>query len=96
MALRRALVLVATSLAAFTATLDNTVVAVALRDIQRDLGSGVAELQGIVTAYTVTLAALLLTGGTRPAGRAGHPGGALPRTRAASQGDRRGEPPRAK
>lgn len=64
MALRRALVLVATSLAAFTATLDNTVVAVALRDVQRDLGSGVAELQGIVTAYTVALAALLLTGGT--------------------------------
>jgi DHA2 family methylenomycin A resistance protein-like MFS transporter len=63
-ALRRVLVLVATSLAAFTATLDNTVVAVALRDIQRDLGSGVAELQGIVTAYTVALAALLLTGGT--------------------------------
>ena len=62
--LRRPLVLVATSLAAFTATLDNTVVAVALRDIQADLGAGVAELQGVVTAYTVALAALLLTGGT--------------------------------
>ncbi len=62
--LRRPLVLVATSLAAFTATLDNTVVAVALRDIQSDLGAGVAELQGVVTAYTVALAALLLTGGT--------------------------------
>jgi EmrB/QacA subfamily drug resistance transporter len=61
---RRALVLVATSLAAFTATLDNTVVAVALRDVQADLGAGVAELQGVVTAYTVALAALLLTGGT--------------------------------
>ena len=61
---RRALVLVATSLAAFTATLDNTVVAVALRDLQRDLEAGVAELQGVVTAYTVALAALLLTGGT--------------------------------
>lgn len=61
---RRPLVLVATSLAAFTATLDNTVVAVALRDIQSDLGAGVAELQGVVTAYTVALAALLLTGGT--------------------------------
>ncbi len=61
---RRALVLVATSLAAFTATLDNTVVAVAIRDIQADLGAGVAQLQGIVTAYTVALAALLLTGGT--------------------------------
>ncbi len=56
--------LAATSLAAFTATLDNTVVAVALRDLQRDLDAGVAELQGVVTAYTVALAALLLTGGT--------------------------------
>jgi MFS family permease len=62
--LRRPLVLVATSVAAFTATLDNTVVAVALRDLQADLGAGVAELQGVVTAYTVALAALLLTGGT--------------------------------
>ena len=54
----------ATSLASFTATLDNTVVAVALRDIQSDLGAGVSGLQGVVTAYTVALAALLLTGGT--------------------------------
>jgi DHA2 family methylenomycin A resistance protein-like MFS transporter len=61
---RRRLVLVATCLASFTATLDNTVVAVALRDIQRDLGAGVSGLQGVVTAYTVALAALLLTGGT--------------------------------
>ncbi len=61
---RPALVLVATSLAAFTATLDNTVIAVALRDVQADLGAGVAQLQGVVTAYTVALAALLLTGGT--------------------------------
>ncbi|GAC1440930.1 MAG: MFS transporter [Mycobacteriales bacterium] len=53
----------ATCLASFTATLDNTVVAVALRDIQSDLGAGVAGLQGVVTAYTVALAALLLTGG---------------------------------
>jgi DHA2 family methylenomycin A resistance protein-like MFS transporter len=60
---RGRLVLIATSLAAFTATLDNTVVAVALRDIQSDLGSGVTGLQGVVTAYTVTLAALLLAGG---------------------------------
>lgn len=60
---RPSLVLVATSLAAFTATLDNTVVAVALRDVQRDLGAGVSGLQGVVTAYTVALAALLLTGG---------------------------------
>lgn len=61
---RPRLVLFATALAAFTATLDNTVVAVAIRDLQEDLGAGVAQLQGIVTAYTVALAALLLTGGT--------------------------------
>lgn len=61
---RRGLVLVATCLASFTATLDNTVVAVALRDIQSDLGAGVSGLQGVVTAYAVALAALLLTGGT--------------------------------
>lgn len=60
----RALVLVATSLAAFTATLDNTVVAVALVDLQADLKAGVSALQGVVTAYTVALAALLLSGGT--------------------------------
>jgi DHA2 family methylenomycin A resistance protein-like MFS transporter len=60
---RPGLVLLATSLAAFTATLDNTVVAVALRDMQADLDSSVLGLQGIVTAYTVALAALLLAGG---------------------------------
>lgn len=60
---RASLVLVATSLAAFTATLDNTVVAVALRAMQQDLGASVPGLQGVVTAYTVSLAALLLVGG---------------------------------
>lgn len=60
----RGLVLLATSLAGFVATLDNTVVAVALVDMQADLDAGVAQLQGVVTAYTVALAALLLTGGT--------------------------------
>jgi EmrB/QacA subfamily drug resistance transporter len=63
-AAQRGLVLAATALAGFTATLDNTVVAVALVDMQDDLQAGVAELQGVVTAYTVALAALLLTGGT--------------------------------
>jgi DHA2 family methylenomycin A resistance protein-like MFS transporter len=60
---RGPLVLLATSLAAFTATLDNTVVAVALRDVQADLGSSVLGLQGVVTAYTVALGGLLLAGG---------------------------------
>ena len=61
---RSRLLLAGACLAAFTTTLDNTVVAVALRDVQRDLGGGIAGLQGTVTAYTVALAALLLTGGT--------------------------------
>jgi MFS family permease len=52
--------LVVTSVMAFTAALDNTVVAVALRDLLADLGSSVLGLQGVVTAYTVTMAALLL------------------------------------
>jgi MFS family permease len=60
----RPLVLVATSLAGFTATLDNTVVAVAVVDLQADLGVGVTELQGVVTAYTVALAGAAATGGT--------------------------------
>lgn len=60
---RSSWVLLATSLAAFTATLDNTVVAVALRAMQQDLGASVPGLQGVVTAYTVTLASLLLVGG---------------------------------
>jgi DHA2 family methylenomycin A resistance protein-like MFS transporter len=60
---RAPLVLVATSLAAFTATLDNTVVAVALHSMQEDLQASVTGLQGVVTAYTVALAALLLAGG---------------------------------
>lgn len=63
MPLRRVLVLGGTALAGFTATLDNTVVAVALRDVQADLDAGVSGLQGVVTAYTVALAATLLTGG---------------------------------
>ncbi len=61
---RRTLVLAAAGLAAFLTMLGNTVVAVALRDVQRDLGGGIVGLQGTVTAYTVGLAALLLTGGT--------------------------------
>ncbi len=63
MTTRARLLLLATCLGAFVATLDNTVVAVALVDLQEDLSADVAGLQGVVTAYTVALAALLLTGG---------------------------------
>ena len=43
--------------------LDNTVVNVALPAIQEDLGTGLSELQWIVTGYALTFAALMLIGG---------------------------------
>ncbi len=51
------------AVAVFAVTLAGTVVAVALQPLQRDLGAGLAGLQGLVTAYTVTFAALLLPAG---------------------------------
>lgn len=57
-----------TLLAACTATfmllLDITIVNVALPAIQRDLGSSFEDLQWVVDAYALTLAALLLTSGS--------------------------------
>jgi EmrB/QacA subfamily drug resistance transporter len=44
-------------------TLDGTVVTVALPAIERDLGTAHADLQWVVTAYTLTLGAFLLVGG---------------------------------
>jgi EmrB/QacA subfamily drug resistance transporter len=56
-------VLAATVLGSGIATLDGTVVNVALPTIGRELHGGVAELQWVVTAYLLTLAALLLLAG---------------------------------
>jgi EmrB/QacA subfamily drug resistance transporter len=53
----------ALSFALFMVMLDNTVVNVALPAIQKDLGIGVSELEWTVTAYALTFAVLLLTGG---------------------------------
>jgi EmrB/QacA subfamily drug resistance transporter len=50
--------------ALFMAMLDSTVVNLALPTIQAKLGAGLSGLQWIVDAYVLTLAALLLTGGT--------------------------------
>ncbi|MDX6423941.1 MAG: hypothetical protein QOI67_1412, partial [Gaiellaceae bacterium] len=47
----------------FMIMLDNTVVNVALPSIQRDLGAQISELEWIVSAYALTFAALMLTGG---------------------------------
>jgi EmrB/QacA subfamily drug resistance transporter len=46
------------------AALDATVVGIALPTIGRDFHTGLGDLQWVVTAYTLTLAAFLLLGGT--------------------------------
>ena len=55
--------LAAVSFGLFMIMLDNTVVNVALPAIQEDLGTGLSELQWIVTGYALSFAALMLIGG---------------------------------
>jgi|HubBroStandDraft_5_1064220.scaffolds.fasta_scaffold10989_2 EmrB/QacA subfamily drug resistance transporter len=56
--------LVAVCLGTFMLLLDITIVNVALPDIQRSLNSSFSDLQWIVDAYALTLAAFLLTAGS--------------------------------
>jgi EmrB/QacA subfamily drug resistance transporter len=56
--------LVAVCTATFMLLLDITIVNVALPSIERDLGADLADLQWVVDAYALTLAALLLTAGS--------------------------------
>jgi EmrB/QacA subfamily drug resistance transporter len=56
-------VLLATVLGSSMALLDSTVVNVALPTIGRHLDASLGELQWVVTAYTLTLAGLILLGG---------------------------------
>jgi EmrB/QacA subfamily drug resistance transporter len=56
--------LVLISTATFMLLLDITVVNVALPDIQRELGASLSSLQWVVDAYSLTLAAFLLTAGS--------------------------------
>src|SRR5438067_2785297 len=53
----------ALSFALFMIMLDNTIVHVGLPAIKSDLGIGTSELEWVVTAYALTFAVLLLTGG---------------------------------
>src|SRR6476646_10290639 len=55
--------LAAVCLGTFMLLLDITIVNVALPSIQQDLNSTFADLQWVIDAYALTLAALLLTGG---------------------------------
>src|SRR4051794_11313795 len=56
--------LTAVCLGTFMLLLDITIVNVALPDIQTDLGSTFSDLQWVVDAYALTLAAALLTSGS--------------------------------
>ena len=56
-------VLLATVLGSAMASIDATVVGIALPAIGRDFHAGLAALQWVVTAYTLTLAGLLLLAG---------------------------------
>src|SRR5580765_3310030 len=55
--------LAAVSFGLFMIMLDNTVVNVALPSIESDLHMQISELEWVVTAYALTFAAFLLTGG---------------------------------
>jgi EmrB/QacA subfamily drug resistance transporter len=55
--------LTAVAFGLFMIMLDNTVVNVALPSIERDLHVSISSLEWIVTAYALTFAALLITGG---------------------------------
>ena len=57
-------VLFATIVGSGIASLDATVVNVALPTIGRQFGSGVAGLQWVITSYLITLSALILLGGS--------------------------------
>ena len=56
--------LVLVSVATFMLLLDVTIVNVALPDIQRELGASLSSLQWVVDAYSLMLAAFLLTAGS--------------------------------
>jgi EmrB/QacA subfamily drug resistance transporter len=56
--------LIAVCVATFMLLLDITIVNVALPDIERDLGASFSELQWVIDAYSLMLAALLLTAGS--------------------------------
>ena len=61
---RGRLVLVTTVLGSGVALLDSTIVNVALPTIGRDLGADLVGLQWVISAYALTLAALILLGGS--------------------------------
>ena len=61
---RPRLALATVSLVLFLTFLDNTVVAVALADVQEGLHAGVGPLQWVIDGYALVFASLMLTTGT--------------------------------
>src|SRR5437868_14838231 len=61
---RQRLTLVAAILGSGVATIDGTIVNVALPAIERDLGGGLPAQQWVSNAYLLTLASLILIGGS--------------------------------
>ena len=64
MSSRQRWTLVAACVATFMLLIDITVVNVALPEIQRDLDASFSDLQWVIDAYALTLAAFLLTAGS--------------------------------
>jgi EmrB/QacA subfamily drug resistance transporter len=60
---RRWLILMAMALCVVIGTMDNTILTVALAQIQRQMGASNSQLQWAMDAYTVVFAALLFTAG---------------------------------
>src|ERR1700759_438376 len=61
---RPAAALISVCLGFFVIQLDVTIVNVALPAIQREIGGSLARLPGVVDAYTLALAAIMLTAGS--------------------------------
>src|ERR1700687_2655053 len=60
----KVITLIVTCLGAFIVLLDGSIVVVALPTIQIDLHARLSDLQWVVDAYTLPIAALMLTAGT--------------------------------
>ena len=75
---RAAAALISVCLGFFVIQLDVTIVNVALPAIQREIGGSLAGLQWVVDAYTLALAAIMLTAGST-ADRIGAQEGVHPR-----------------
>src|SRR5919198_5325273 len=64
MSRRQQLTLLAAILGSAVATIDGTIVSVALPAIERDLGGGLPAQQWVSNAYLLTLGSLILIGGS--------------------------------